>query len=170
MPWRPHHLGLTVANLDRSIAFYRDVLGFKLLRRRTTNADYIGRQTGYDGVMFDVASFQLGDAEDCSLELVQYLSHAGAPHEPATNISGTAHLCFQVDNLAATYERLASRGVTFKSPPVAITSGPNQGGGGVYLRDPDGFTIELFEPPPQLKRDESIQGTVPADITSTTSA
>jgi catechol 2,3-dioxygenase-like lactoylglutathione lyase family enzyme len=53
----------------------------------------------------------------------------------------------QVDDLAATYEALRSQGVEFKSAPVAITAGPNRGGFVVYLHDPDGFTIELFQPP-----------------------
>jgi len=142
-----HHLGLTVADIERSVRFYRDVLGLSLIRRRGTDADYIGQQTGYPGVRLEVASFQVAPESRQSLEIVQYVTCAGPASDPATNRAGNAHLCFQVDDLAAAYETLRERGVRFQSPPVAITSGPNRGGLVVYLHDPDGFTLELFQPP-----------------------
>jgi catechol 2,3-dioxygenase-like lactoylglutathione lyase family enzyme len=142
-----HHLGLTVADIERSIRFYRDVLGLILVRRRSTDADYIGRQTGFPGVRLEAASFKATPESRQSIEIVQYASHAGPPADPATNRAGNAHICLQVDDLAAAHESLLTRGVAFKTPPVAITSGPNQGGLVVYLLDPDGFTIELFQPP-----------------------
>jgi hypothetical protein len=47
------------------------------------------------------------------------------------------------------YEELQTRGATFAGAPVLITAGPNRGGYGVYLRDPNGILIELFQPPRQ---------------------
>ena len=41
---------------------------------------------------------------------------------------------------------LSNHGVRFRTGPVSITAGPNRGGLVVYLYDPDGFTVELFEP------------------------
>jgi len=141
-----HHVGLTVRDLGQSIRFYRDVLGLRLLARRTADADYVGRQTGCPGVRLEVASFQLGIGSRPTLEVVQYLSHAGEPGSPATNCPGQAHLCCEVDDMHRAYESLRGQGVRFRTEPVAITAGPNQGGFVVYLYDPDGFTIELFEP------------------------
>lgn len=142
-----HHLGLTVRDLERSIHFYRDLLGMTLVRRRTTDADYIGRQTGFPGVQLSVASFKVAPDSNPSLEIVQYLTHSAVPSEHATNQPGVSHLCLRVDNLGAAYASLRDQGVPFKAEPVAITSGPNQGGVVVYLYDPDGYTLELFEPP-----------------------
>jgi catechol 2,3-dioxygenase-like lactoylglutathione lyase family enzyme len=141
-----HHLGLTVSDLDQSIVFYRDVLGLRLLGRRIADADYVGRQTGCPGVRLDVASFQLGASGRPTLELAQYLSHAAPAGAPATNSAGHAHLCCEVDDIHRAYDALRSQGVRFRTEPVAITAGPNRGGFVVYLYDPDGFTIELFEP------------------------
>jgi catechol 2,3-dioxygenase-like lactoylglutathione lyase family enzyme len=142
-----HHLGLTVADIERSVRFYRDVLGLTLVRRRSTDAEYIARQTGYSGARLEIASFRVRPGSGLSLELVQYVSHPGPAGEPGTNRAGAAHVCLQVDDIRAAYEALRQRGACFKTPPVEITSGPNQGGLGVYLLDPDGFTIELFQPP-----------------------
>jgi catechol 2,3-dioxygenase-like lactoylglutathione lyase family enzyme len=141
-----HHVGLTVSDLGRSIRFYRDVLGLRLLAQRTADADYVGRQIGCPGVRLEVASFQLGTAGRPTLELAQYLSGAGDNSPPATNCAGQAHLCFEVDDIHRAYEALRAQGVRFRSEPIAITAGPNRGGFVVYLYDPDGFTIELFEP------------------------
>ena len=145
--WCLHHVGITVTDIERSICFYRDVLGFALVRRRTADAPYLAEQTGYAGVRLEVASFKPTPSSPQSLELVQYLNHSGGAWKPATNIAGSAHLCFQVDDIHAAYEVLGARGARFKTPPVAITSGPNEGGFGVYIYDPDDFIIELFQPP-----------------------
>jgi catechol 2,3-dioxygenase-like lactoylglutathione lyase family enzyme len=118
-----------------------------LVRRRTADADYLGLQTVFPGVRLAAASFKTTPESRQSLELVQYLSHAGPPGDPGTNRAGIAHLCLLVDDLSAAYDQLRQRGVRFHSPPVLITSGPNQGGWVVYLFDPDGFTVELFQPP-----------------------
>jgi catechol 2,3-dioxygenase-like lactoylglutathione lyase family enzyme len=147
-----HHVGLTVSDIERSIRFYRDALGLTLVRRRRTAAGYIGRQTGCPGAELEVASFQVRSGGGPSLELVQYVSHSGAANEPGTHRVGSAHLCFHVDDIHTAYELLRQQGVCFKTPPIEITSGPNQGGFGVYLSDPDGFTLELFQPPRNAPR------------------
>ena len=146
--WALHHVGLTVADLERSIRFYRDVLGLILVGRRTVADEYVGQQTGFPGVRLAVASFRTSADSPHSFELVQYLKYQANVVEPATNRPGTAHLCFRVDDLRHIYERLLTQGVRFRSTPVTITNGPNRGGHVIYLYDPDGFTVELFEPSP----------------------
>lgn len=143
-----HHLGLTVADLDRSIAFYRDTLGMTLHRTRPkVDNDYVGLQTGYPGVILSVASFKAHPDSPQSLEVVQYLNHAGPSAETQTNRPGNSHLCLTVSDLPACYAELQAKGVRFKSAPVRITAGPNEGGLVVYFYDPDGYTLELFQPP-----------------------
>jgi catechol 2,3-dioxygenase-like lactoylglutathione lyase family enzyme len=140
-----HHVGLTVADIERSIGFYRDVLGFTLVRRRRVDGDYVAQQTGFAGVVLEAASFRV--TPDCSrsLEIVQYVNCAGLPVESATNRAGASHLCLQVDDLRACHAELRAKGVRFKSEPVTITAGPNVGGLVVYFYDPDGYVLELFQ-------------------------
>ena len=143
-----HHLGLTVADIERSIHFYRDLLGMTLIRRRPqVDNDYVALQTGYPGVVLNVASFKVTPESAQSLEVVQYMNHAGPPAETATNRAGNTHLCLTVNDLRACYASLLAKGVRFKSEPVTITAGPNQNGLVVYFFDPDGYTLELFQPP-----------------------
>jgi lactoylglutathione lyase len=142
-----HHLGLTVGDVERSIAFYRDILGMTLHRRRShVDNDYVAAQTGYPGVVLNVASFKVSPDSAQSLEVVQYMNHVGPPAETATNQPGTSHLCVTVDDLRACYADLKTKGVRFKTEPVTITAGPNAGGLVVYFYDPDGYTLELFQP------------------------
>jgi lactoylglutathione lyase len=140
-----HHLGLTVADLERSIRFYRDILGLPLLERRVADADYVAQQTGYVGVRLDVATFRIAAGSEMLLQMAQYLNHAGAASDQASNRPGNTHLCLVVDDVKAAYEDLRGKGVPFKSAPIEISAGPHRGGFGVYLFDPDGYTIELHQ-------------------------
>src|SRR5688500_15445174 len=89
-----HHLGLTVGDIERSIAFYRDTLGMTLVRRRPhVDDDYVALQTGFPGVVLSVASFKVWPESLQSLEVVQYVNHAGPRAETATNRSANSHLC-----------------------------------------------------------------------------
>ena len=99
------------------------------------------------GVELNVASFRVNADSRQSIEMVQYMNHTGEVGDPATNRAGNSHLCLLVDDLRASVQDLKSRGVQFKSDPVLITAGPNQGGLVIYLLDPDGYTLELFQPP-----------------------
>ena len=146
-----HHIGLTVADIERSIKFYRDLMGMELIGRRpSVKSDYVARQTGYKDVELNVASFRVGPNSPQTLEVVQYMTNKCEPSNQATNRPGNSHLCMLVDDLRASYEDLAAKGVRFKSEPVEITAGPNAGGLAIYLSDPDGYTLELFQPPSHI--------------------
>ncbi len=142
-----HHIGLTVENIETSVHFYRDILGLTLIRRREVDAEYVGRQTGYPGVVLSVASFKATPESSQSIEMVQYRSHAGEKSNTSTNRPGNTHLCFQTSDLRSAFEELRSQNVRFRSEPIQITEGPNKDGLVVYLYDPDNYIIELFQPP-----------------------
>lgn len=134
--------------MDRSIAFYRDLLGLELQNDWVSEAGYLRVMIPYPGLRLRLAFFRLPGTE-MRLELIQYLEPVGAPRELPTNVPGAAHVCFDVDDIEAEYERLRRHGVTFNSAPQLITSKANSGARGVYMLDPDGITIELRQPPPR---------------------
>jgi catechol 2,3-dioxygenase-like lactoylglutathione lyase family enzyme len=141
-----HHTSFTVADLDRSVTFLRDGLGLELLSTREIRADYFGRIVGLPGCVVRAALLRLPGGHH--LELFQYLTPPGQPCQPRPCDPGSAHLCLVVEDLAGLHRQLAGQGVSFVSEPVPVTAGPNRGGYGLYLRDPNGILIELFQPPP----------------------
>jgi catechol 2,3-dioxygenase-like lactoylglutathione lyase family enzyme len=144
-----HHTGLTVADLDRSLAFYRDLLGFEVVLEQEKEGGYLGEIVGRPDAHVRMAHVKL-PGSDHRLELFQYLRPRGSePSEPLEPWRiGPTHVCLIVDELPALHERLGAAGIdSFLSPPVEVDTGANAGGQALYLRDPDGTLLELFQPP-----------------------
>lgn len=142
-----HHTGYTVSDLDRSVAFYRDILGCEVVTTQEKEGGYLAAIVGYPDAHVKMAHLRLpGDGH--VIELFQYVAPAGEHPPLEVRNVGASHLCFLVDDLPRVYEELRAKGVdSFVSPPVEVDTGINTGGFGIYMRDPDGITIELFQPP-----------------------
>jgi catechol 2,3-dioxygenase-like lactoylglutathione lyase family enzyme len=144
---RLDHVSVTVADLDRSIAFYRDAMGLAFLGRGESDGPDMSEITGLPEVRLEWAEFDLGEAK--LLELLRYGSPAASPLEQGTNRPGSGHIGLAVEDIDAVYRRLVSSGVTVRSAPVEITeAGDWHGVRSLYAVDPDGVTIELVERPP----------------------
>ena len=139
-----NHTSFTVSSLERSIAFYRDLLGLELDATWERNAPWIGEMTGFDGARLRLAALRVQGSEHV-LELIQYEHPPGERLQRATNDIGCAHVGFVVDDLDAEYGRLRDAGVEFLSAPVRVTEPPGVGARAVYFRDPDGIPLELQE-------------------------
>jgi lactoylglutathione lyase len=140
-----NHVGLTVSDLSRSIAFYRDLLGFHVAYERgEVTAEYMPRLVGIAGARLKIAGL---DIPGLHLDLIEYLEPKGAPVAGPTSDVGNVHLGYTVDDLWAAYRALSSAGVRLKSEPVSPTVGPNKGGWAVYFVDPDGVTLEMIQRP-----------------------
>lgn len=146
------HFSFTVSNLERSVAFYRDIIGMTLLGTHEHNLPYTSIQVGFPDTHLKSARLSIdGIPQPRSghlLELIEYVNPRGEPTDTATNRPGSAHLAYEVDNLWAIYERMKAQGVRFKSEPVRIEAGPNEGGWTVYFLDPDDITLEMIQPRP----------------------
>lgn len=141
---RAHHTGFTVRSIERSLAFYRDILGFELAFQWNPKAPYIGELVGYPEVDLHGAILRLPGTDVC-LELLEYRNIEQVPVDMGNGNVGNGHIAFNVDNLVEYYAYLKSRGVQAVSEPVTPTIGPNKGGKAIYLIDPDGFRVELIE-------------------------
>ncbi|GAA1550590.1 hypothetical protein GCM10009789_00470 [Kribbella sancticallisti] len=152
MPTGIWHTGLHVSDLDRSIAFYRDVLGLDLVHVQDQDNPYTRTLVGYPDARLRVAQLAVpSDRPGISshdVELVQYLTPQGVRQDPARYHPGSAHLAFVVGDLRTEYDRMLAAGVRFVSSPNRIEAGVNQGGWCCYLLDPDDITLELVQPPP----------------------
>ena len=141
-----HHTGIQVTDLDASLEFYSDLLGLELVLRWNRQAPYIEEFSGYPGVDMHGAILRLPNS-DSILEILEYRNVERQAIDPATANPGTAHLAFRVNDCDSLYETLTSMGVGSVSRPVTPTIGPNKGGRTVMMLDPDGFRIELMQPP-----------------------
>jgi catechol 2,3-dioxygenase-like lactoylglutathione lyase family enzyme len=142
-----HHAGITVGDLDRAIAFYRDGIGLQVQMVFERDDETIANVVGMPGARLRIAFMRAGD-EATRLELLQYLDPRGQPLHFRSNQPGSGHVCFRVDDVVAAAERLRAAGATFISDePVELLQGPNAGARVMYLRDPDGAAVEIFQPP-----------------------
>jgi catechol 2,3-dioxygenase-like lactoylglutathione lyase family enzyme len=144
------HVGLVVSDIERAIAFYRDALGLELRHRQEQANPYTSRLVGYDGASLKIAQMVIPGWTSRSghvVELIEYVNPAPDRVAPENARIGAAHLALEVADIDALRPGLEAAGATFISDPVDITAGINQGGRTVYLRDPDGITLELCEPP-----------------------
>jgi catechol 2,3-dioxygenase-like lactoylglutathione lyase family enzyme len=147
------HFSFTVADLDRSIEFYRDLLEFELVHTQEQSNEYTRRLVGYPDADLRVAQFAVpGQPRGISshdLELVQYVSPRGERGSREICNPGAAHMAIAVDDIHERYERFVAAGVEFVSSPNAIEAGVNLGGFTCYFRDPDDIVLELVQPPPE---------------------
>jgi catechol 2,3-dioxygenase-like lactoylglutathione lyase family enzyme len=133
------HAALSAADLDRSVAFYRDVLGFTLVRVIEPRDDgMLGRIAGLPEARARIAHLEFGDN---MLEIFEYVSPRGAPvpHERRQCDHGWVHLGLRSDDVPGDCARLRARGVEFVSEPVEFRPGVWV----VYFRGPDGEMCEL---------------------------
>ncbi len=147
------HTGLTVSDLDRSIAFYRDLLGLEVIAQWDSSQPYLRTVVGYPDAELRIALLRLpertGAASGPHVELLEYKQPRGVRGDANTFNPGNAHIAFMVDDLDATYADLKAKGVRFKSAPVEIAHGRNKGAKAVYLFDPDDITLEMVQPAPR---------------------
>ena len=141
---RPHHTGIQVADLERSLGFYRDILGFEVVFQWNPQADYIRTITGYREADIHAAILRMPGDTGVFLEILEYRNVDKAPVDTRTANPGTAHLAFFTPDCDALYEELTAKGVGSVSPPVTPTIGPNTGGRAVYMIDPDGIRVEFI--------------------------
>lgn len=141
------HTMLRVKDLDRSLAFYRDVLGMRLVRRfdfeearftlcflqapgNREQADGSIESTFSTGGLLEL-TYNWGSEQDDDLQM-----HSGN-EEP----KGFGHICVAVPDIEAACRRFEDLGVTFQK---------RLGQGGMkeiaFIKDPDGYWIEIVQP------------------------
>lgn len=138
-----NHTSFTVSNLDRTVAFFTDALGFELLSKAPRDPAAIEKITGVEGGDVVIAYIQ---GPGHRLELIEYV---GPPDRgavwPRPCDVGFAHVAYDVDDVDAAVAAAARHDVTVIREIHTIDAGPNTGRRVVYLRDPDGITIEFIE-------------------------
>jgi lactoylglutathione lyase len=120
------HTRMRVSDMDQTIGFYRDVLGLEVLERKTS-------PRGSHLAFLAVPNSQ---------ELIELCSFP--PSGPVTVQEDLVHLAFEVEDLDATMQELAKKGVTITDGPTRTSSGSRF----IFIDAPDGYEVELIERPP----------------------
>jgi len=141
---RVSHIGICVADLDRSLAIYRDALGFREQSSSSYRGDAVDRLLGLQGVKLRSVFLE---RDGTRLELLCFaappLEHAAAPGP--MNRPGFTHLSLRVDDLDATVASLRSAGAEVLED--TRFDDDDHGVAAVFVLDPDGTRIELVKSP-----------------------
>lgn len=147
---RMNHIGVPVSDLARSLKWYQEVLGIEPTGVTISASNpAIGSVVEVENASMRAAFALAGD--NVLLELIQYDSPEPRPFSGRNSDVGVVHLCFEVEDLDAAYRELVSRGVHVNAEPVVLQDGDGVEAGELvgtkilYLRDPDGIQLELFE-------------------------
>ena len=138
-----NHTSFTVSNLDRTVAFFKDALGFEVTSKAPRDPALIERITGVEGASVMIA-YVRGPGH--SLELIEYVgpNDRSAVHPRPCDV-GFAHVAYDVDDIDAAIGASSEHNVKPIGPVTVIDQGPNQGSKVAYLRDLDGITIEFIQ-------------------------
>jgi catechol 2,3-dioxygenase-like lactoylglutathione lyase family enzyme len=139
------HTGITVSNLERSLAFWRDVLGFEFSHRAHQTGRMAEEITGVKGAELKLAVVKTPGGH--KIELLEYVAPADRKKDVDLRPCdvGHVHVALIVENLEALLKRITESGWKAAGEPQTLTAGPNAGKRVIYVRDPDGTTIEFME-------------------------
>ncbi|MEQ9617877.1 MAG: VOC family protein [Deltaproteobacteria bacterium] len=144
------HINFVVSNLEKSVKFYTELLGFKESKRAHLEGDWIESIVGLKGVVADVA-FIIAPAGEPRIELLCYKTPTGEalPANSLANTIGIRHLALRVDDINGMAEKLKNAGVRLLSDPVVVPETVVTHDAGhkmlCYFHDPDGVLLEITE-------------------------
>jgi catechol 2,3-dioxygenase-like lactoylglutathione lyase family enzyme len=142
-------VGITVSDMDRSLAFYTQVLPFQRISAREESGDDIEHLYGVFGARVRIERLRLGDEQ---VELMQFLAPAGRPIpvDSRSNDRWFQHVAIIVSDMNRAYAWLREHGVQHASTGPQRLPDWNPDAGGItafYFRDPDGNHLEILQFP-----------------------
>ena len=140
------HTGFTVSSLEDSLKFWVDVMGFRNLYSWTFEpGPFVSEVVGVPGAALRLA---MVEGPGHMIELIEYTSPDDRQvYKPRSSDVGSVHLGLYVENMDALLARSASVGWLPVGKVQTVESGERKGLRLVYVRSPDGITIEFLELP-----------------------
>ncbi len=138
-----NHVGISVTDLDRSIAFYREMFGMEPLGDPFPfSGEQFGEIMDIEGVEGRMCMIAGGNLW---LELFEFTKPRGKAKDPAYPVSdrGISHFGLTVDDVQATYDKLQAAGVPIHGRLQTFNGGSMRA---AYCRDPDGNVFEIMQP------------------------
>jgi catechol 2,3-dioxygenase-like lactoylglutathione lyase family enzyme len=135
---RVDHVSFTVADIERSTRFYAR-FGFAPVNRYQQAGSELDRAVATVPADMDIQILRRPDG--AMLELIAYTRQPSA-RAARNSVVGAGHIAFVVADIGVAYAQLRADGIEFLSAPNTDRYGERW----VYLRDPDGITVELMQP------------------------
>ena len=136
-----NHTSFTVKDMDSSVRFWTEQLGFTAASVSPRSGKWQEEVTGIAGASLLVAHLY---GHGSHIELIQYLEGALEGVAPLPALGGAAHVCLEVDNIEQTWKELLAAGGTTQGRIATVIGSANTCKAG-YIRDPNGIIIELLE-------------------------
>lgn len=141
-----HHIGITVPNIEEGIAFFKAVFGaIEVFHTGAFDVDdnFMKRKLGAapNSRIRDLVFLRCGNGT--SVELFEYSGEdKSAPQKRTSEVGGT-HICFEVEDVFASAERLKAQGVEMLEGPNVVEEGPLAGFKWIYFKSPWGQVLEI---------------------------
>ena len=136
-----NHMGLCVADLDKSHAFYCNVVGMKEEAYHEVADESIERLFSNNGVSLRFWLLSIGGFQ---LQIVQYLHGGGSALDLQHNRRGCPHLCIEVADVRKKYDEVIARGDVKVTSDVVRQIYGDIFADTFYVTDPDGMPVEFF--------------------------
>jgi catechol 2,3-dioxygenase-like lactoylglutathione lyase family enzyme len=137
-----NHTSFTVADMEKSVKFWTEMLGFEAASVSPREGRWQEDVTGVKGASLLVAHLY-GHGQH--IEFIQYQAGAIPGDAPAPALPGAAHVCLETADIERTWAALLAAGATAQGRIATVTTGAVGGAKAGYIRDPNGILIELLQ-------------------------
>jgi catechol 2,3-dioxygenase-like lactoylglutathione lyase family enzyme len=135
------HTGLVVANMERAIHFWCDILGFSIIKKMDEYGPHMDAILGLKDVY--VTTTKISSPDSHVIELLYFHSHPDKNFwKGKVNSTGFTHIALTVEDLDMTCKKLLKEGVVFNAPPQFSPDGYAKV---TYGQGPEGVLLELVE-------------------------
>lgn len=140
------HVGFTVMNMERTLDFWVNDLGGKLISQADVNGEMLGKGVMGGDRTYGSLRTAMVEIGGKYVEFFQYLTPAtSVEFHGDPSIAGSAHLALEVDDICEMYDELLKKGVRFNSEVNENVENGKVTMKWVYLRDAENICIELIE-------------------------
>jgi len=134
------HTGIITRDINKSLYFYKNILGLRLIQDFTDSSDYINEITGLKGAI--VHFIKLKCLDGSVLELLEYPSHQTESIKSSIINVGICHIALRVNNANDAYKKLVDEKIKVISKSVLSSEGIAKV---FFCLDPDGVRVEIVE-------------------------
>lgn len=139
------HCGIVVDDLDKSLSFYKDILGYKIISDTNESGNFISTILGFENVKVRTVKMKPNDQSNALIELLEFKSHRGDVHaekDYKLYRIGPTHVALTVENLSELYIKMLDANIEFISEPKISADGNAKV---VFCKAPEGTYFELVQ-------------------------